>query len=110
MLTGGSGADQFIFQSAADSRAGSRTKDIVTDFGRIDLIHLETIDANVNRRGDQDFRFIGEKAFSKAAGELQVEKGSVIGDVNGDGIADFVISVFSGSNWLAQLTADDFVL
>jgi len=59
---------------------------------------------------DQDFHFIGAKAFHHKAGELHFVKGHghlfVEGDVDGNGRADFRIDVHGASS----LTSHDFVL
>jgi len=95
-LTGGDGADTFLFTSTAESRRGVAS-DHILDFARAegDIIDLGAIDANVNRKGDQSFRFIGGAEFHGKAGELRFEKkGSdivVFGDTDGDGKADLQI-------------------
>ncbi|MET0743207.1 MAG: hypothetical protein ABWY78_07540 [Microvirga sp.] len=98
-LFGGSGADTFVFKSIAQSTIDATGRDVVSDFSRAqgDRIDLSGIDANVLRKGNQAFSFIGQKAFQDRAGELRYEKdGAVLvvqGDVNGDGNADFSIAV-----------------
>jgi Ca2+-binding RTX toxin-like protein len=106
-LTGKGGADRFIFTSLTDA-AGDR----ITDFSHADgdRIDLSRIDANIlSPRLDNDFRFIGTAPFERA-GDLHVVKGFAItlieGDVNGDGLADFSITL-SGNLTLA---AGDFIL
>lgn len=86
--------------------------DIITDFStrQGDVIDLSGIDANTGTRADQDFDLIGAAAFSGTAGELRVwsSKGHtfVAGDVSGDGIADFRLTV-DGTYRLADT---DFLL
>lgn len=98
-LQGGAGADIFRFASVADLGLTGATTDRVLDFtaAQGDRIDLSAIDANVNVAGDQAFSFIGTAAFSGTAGELRVQASGtnqlVFGDVNGDGIADFLIVV-----------------
>jgi Ca2+-binding RTX toxin-like protein len=109
-LFGGTEADTFAFTSVKDSLVGSK-HDVIADFERgVDHIDLAGIDANAKKGGDQKFKFIGTKAFSKKAGELHyVKKGGyalVQGDVNGDGKADFEIKL----DGITKLAADDFVL
>jgi Ca2+-binding RTX toxin-like protein len=74
MLTGGSGRDVFVFNDKETS-SSTTYADYITDFsGRSgDKIDLELVDANTRKSGDQDFSFIGTKAFSKA-GEVRYEK------------------------------------
>lgn len=103
ILRGGSGADRFIFTAgdfSADLRA---SRDMITDFSAAegDVINLFGIDANVNLEGNNRFTFIGAERFSKAAGELRVVQTatatSILGDVNGDGVADFWINLRVGT-------------
>ena len=90
-MAGGAGNDQFVFHN------GDLGSDRITDFapGR-DTIDLSTVDANTRLSGDQHFSFIGTHAFTHTAGELHYEQVSgathIEGDMNGDGVADFVIS------------------
>ncbi|MGF9764717.1 hypothetical protein AAII07_57540 [Microvirga sp. 0TCS3.31] len=73
-FTGGKGRDVFVFD---DRETGSsKTKaDYISDFkGREgDRLDLRAVDANTKKSGDQNFSFIGTKAFSKA-GEVRYEK------------------------------------
>ena len=101
ILTGGAGLDEFRF-------TGVGGNDKITDFvSGSDKIRLTEIDANTGTSGDQAFTFIGNAAFSGAAGQLRTyTQGSdhyVAGDVNGDGAADFTINVGS-----ANVVATDF--
>jgi Ca2+-binding RTX toxin-like protein len=92
-LTGGDGADDFVFANLGDT-------DSIVDFSRAeDIIDLSPLDANSTIDGDQAFTFIGNAEFS-AAGQLKtyVSGGTtfIAGDVDGDGVADFLISVPAG--------------
>jgi Ca2+-binding RTX toxin-like protein len=73
-LTGGAGRDVFVFDDRDTSASKSRA-DYILDFSHRqgDRIDLRAIDANTRRGGDQNFSFIGTKAFSKA-GEVRIEK------------------------------------
>jgi len=108
-LIGGGGADRFVFREVEDS-VFRGDRDVILDFiARRDLIDLEAIDADANTPGDQAFVLVG--AFSGAAGELWVranEAGDVfrvMGDVDGDGQADFEVLVRGD-----EPTEDNFIL
>jgi hypothetical protein len=109
-LTGGTGADRFVYNSAAESAVGA--SDVITDFSRLqaDKISLNAIDANSNASGNQNFAFIGTNAFSGVAGQVRYTQADgrtfVMGDLNGDRAADFIIEL-SG---LVSLAATDFIL
>ena len=96
-LWGGEGADTFIFKSAGETTVKNSGRDTIFDFSiqQKDKIHLSSIDANALKGGNQAFEFIGTRAFSGEAGELQYRKAYsdtyVSGDVNGDKIADFTV-------------------
>ncbi|MDP8918559.1 MAG: cadherin domain-containing protein, partial [Pseudomonadota bacterium] len=74
VLTGGQGRDIFVFD---DKETGSsKTKaDYITDYSgrRGDRLDLKLVDADVKKRGDQKFSFIGTKEFTKA-GQVRYEK------------------------------------
>ena len=95
-LTGGVGADQFIFNDVGESRKGSGY-DFIVDFSHAqnDKVVLSAIDANTKVGGNQAFNFISSTTFSKKAGELRYEKAGghsyILGDIDGDGVADLVI-------------------
>jgi len=109
-LSGGAGADLFVYATVADSGAAGR--DTVTDFSSLegDRVDFHLIDANTGVAGNQAFTFIGQAAFSGTAGELRYAQVStnagIAGDVNGDGLTDFSLSL-TGTH---ALTAGDFVL
>jgi Ca2+-binding RTX toxin-like protein len=109
-MTGGTGADTFVIKSTADSTMGS--PDVITDFHakELDVVDLSGIDANTSAAGDQAFTFVGTAAFTHHAGELRYSVDAagahVMGDVNGDGVADFQV-ILSG---VTTLTSGNFVL
>jgi Ca2+-binding RTX toxin-like protein len=112
-LTGGAGADTFRYDSASDSTLLAR--DEILDFlSGTDKIDLSRIDANSTLAGDQAFTSIGAAAFTgsgaASAGELRMVGvagiWTVEGDTNGDGIADFAITVMSAQ----PLATTDFLL
>lgn len=111
-LFGGAGADSFIFVSADFAAGRAASIKTIEDYSAAqgDKINLVGIDAKVATTADDKFKFIGTGAFTKSAGELRYEvvNGSahVLGDVNGDGVADMQI-VLTG---VRALMASDFVL
>jgi hypothetical protein len=106
VLSGGAGRDVFVFKSHTESGTGSR-KDTITDFQTsMDRIDLRSIDASTNISGNQAFVFIGSSAFSGTSGELRYSAGVLAADRNGDGRADFALTVQSA----AALTAADILL
>ncbi|EWY35777.1 hypothetical protein N825_34340, partial [Skermanella stibiiresistens SB22] len=106
-LDGGSGADAFDFNATSESVVGS-ARDVITDFLRgTDRIDLSTIDADTDGTdGNQAFAFIGLSAFTGVDGQLRFDSGLLQADVNGDGVADFEISVVGTTT----MAASDFVL
>ena len=111
MLTGGTGADRFLYTDVTDSGPAFTTSDWIWDFSRgTDRIDLSAIDANTTVAGNQAFAFIGTAAFT-AAGQLRLTTAngelSVAGDINGDKIADFAITIAGG---VVHLAASDFAL
>ncbi|MDR6292478.1 Ca2+-binding RTX toxin-like protein [Inquilinus ginsengisoli] len=110
-LTGGIGADRFVYAAIGDSPVGAGA-DLITDFShaQVDRIDLAGIDANTTLAGDQAFAFIGAAAFTHHAGELRATVAgavtTVAGDVNGDGVADFSVTLTGA----LTLVAADFVL
>jgi len=105
-LTGGKGADTFVFATAKEANG-----DVITDFSskQGDIIDLSGIDADTTMAGDQAFTLIADTAFSGTAGELRVWQSGgntlVAGDVDGDGSADFKITL----EGLYDLSASDFL-
>jgi serralysin len=91
-LWGDGGVDTFVFRESAGL-------DYIEDFETgVDHINLSGIDANVFGLGDQEFVFIGNTEFSGlVAGELKYDGNSLSGDVNGDAVADFEISLTNHS-------------
>jgi uncharacterized protein YkwD len=96
-LYGGTGKDVFLFTDVSDSKVKSTGRDTIFDFSGTggDKINLSGIDAISKTTKDDDFSFIGTKAFTGHAGELRYEKQAsdtyVYADVNGDKKADFAI-------------------
>jgi Ca2+-binding RTX toxin-like protein len=87
-LTGGGGADTFVFNYAGQSQAFSPVT--ITDIGDDDTIDLSGIDADSTTAGNQAFTQVAH--FNGHAGQLIVFKNGsdtwVQMDTNGDGSAD----------------------
>jgi Ca2+-binding RTX toxin-like protein len=97
VLVGGVGIDKFIFLAVSDSVVGA-SRDVVLDFSvETDLIDLEAIDANTLLANDQAFTYINSLEFSQSAGQLRFDTETHIlsGDTNGDGMADFEVSLLN---------------
>jgi Ca2+-binding RTX toxin-like protein len=92
-LTGGDGADTFVYRSERGAGVPDRP-DVITDLDPSeDRIDLRPIDADIETAPDNAFRFIGVDPFSGRARELRYTDGLLSGDTNGDGRADFAISI-----------------
>jgi len=115
-LFGGGGADTFAFLQAADSRSLLRSNgskalaDRLGDFvSGEDKIDLSALDAVRGTPANDGFTFIGSAAFGGQAGQLRVELSAsgtlVMADMDGDRVADFLVSTSAGS-----LVASDFIL
>jgi Ca2+-binding RTX toxin-like protein len=111
-LTGGTDADTFLFKVVGDSTVAAKGRDTIIDFSsaELDKIDLHYIDANSSKSGNQRFHFIGTDTFDHVAGELRFKQAGgdtfVLGDVNGDGKADFQIRLDAS----VTLAATDFAL
>jgi serralysin len=94
-LYGGPGKDTFVFKTLAESKVAASGRDTIFDFSPSDRIDLSAIDADTKHAGNQEFDFIGTKAFSGQAGELRYVKMAsdtlIYADTNGDKKADFAI-------------------
>ena len=114
-LVGSGGADLFVYAATSDLTASALDHILDFDTGS-ERIDLTRIDANTTAAGDQAFHWIGAAEFTGAgassAGELRAydQNGTwfVEGDVNGDGVADLVISVTTSPP--DPLTQGDFLL
>jgi serralysin len=119
VMTGGPGNDIFIFNLVSDTGKTATTRDIITDFtpGQ-DIIDLSGIDANTAVSGNQAFTLLAKmgSAFTGVRGQLQWlqqdaagtanDRTIIMGDINGDRIADFHIELTG----LITLGLADFTL
>jgi serralysin len=103
-LTGGTGADHFIFYSSTEM-GGLSTPDRITDFSQAegDVIDISTFSGTYAFRGDGGLLSGGGKqiTYHFGGGDTVIE-----GDSNGDGVADFRL-LLTGN---IPLTANDFLL
>ncbi|HET6941068.1 MAG TPA: calcium-binding protein [Sphingomicrobium sp.] len=96
-LRGGGGADTFYFDDGHFGGLTPSTCDRILDFSHTqgDRIEFADVDANSLLADDQAFTFIGSDSFHNVAGELRYQQINgntyVYGDINGDGLADFMI-------------------
>lgn len=124
-FSGGDGArDTFVFNATAEIGLGTTGDQILRfEFG-VDKIDLSAIDANLALNGNQDFHFTNAFGqFDGTAGAILVRELAptsgddfqrnylVSGDMNGDNIADFSLTV-SGPGTINHglLTTADFIL
>jgi len=109
-MDGGAGADRYVFYAGDTGRTRATADNIGFSSADGDLIDLSNMDAKTATSGRDAFNFIGQGAFTRTAGELRIQFSGgywdVTGDTNGDGIADFSITVNAGST---ALTSRDFV-
>ena len=78
-LTGGAGHDTFVFDQLSD------LGNTITDFSLDDVLDFGQLNI--------DLSFVGDAAFSGAAGELRYAGGVLSGDFNGDLVADFSVTL-----------------
>jgi hypothetical protein len=83
ILHGGGGADRFVFASAAELASSRARADVIRDFrSGVDKIDLSLVNL--------DLEFIGNRRFSREAGEIRYSANdrALLVDKNGDGRAD----------------------
>ena len=118
-MTGGANNDTFIFAAVSEMGVTATTRDVITDFTRgQDVFNFAAIDANPSVAGDQAFSFLVAQgaAFTGARGQIRWvqenpagavnDKTIVMGDLNGDRVADFHVELTG----LINLGASDFAL
>ncbi|MBO9557897.1 MAG: M10 family metallopeptidase C-terminal domain-containing protein [Caulobacter sp.] len=96
-MIGGAGADTFVYNAPTDSSPFAQ--DLIFDFSQAegDKLSLTGIDANTSTGANDAFTVVS--SFSNVAGQLVIAAPDasgyyhVSGDVNGDGVADFVIAL-----------------
>jgi Ca2+-binding RTX toxin-like protein len=107
VLTGGGGADTFVFRAGDFEGGVTKNSALITDFSRTqgDKLDLRGLDANTATAGDDAFKLIGGDAFHKVAGELRYELSGntviLLGDTNGDGLADIRIVLTGGAGTIS---------
>ncbi len=119
VLTGGKGSDFFQFDNVADIGIAKGSRDIIKDWNAAaDYIDLRKIDAKTGATANDKFHFVATAGshFSGDRGELRwvkenhagtsADKTLVMGDVDGDKHADFVIQI----KGLHTMHAVDFLL
>jgi Ca2+-binding RTX toxin-like protein len=104
-ITGGAGADTFVYNRFSTGFDGDRITDLETS-DRIDL-------RNIAFSGTPT-TFIGNAAFSGVAGQYRYEKSGsqtlLQADTNGDGIADKTLTITNGAFFLAETTPGSNIL
>lgn len=103
LLEGGNGVDTFVFRKVSNSRWGNEPDRIIDfSFSENDKIDLSRIDANTGTSYDDDFQWIGRKAFSGMSGELRftatMDGLKILADLDGDKRADFVVLIDNSQN------------
>jgi VCBS repeat-containing protein len=109
-MLGGVGADTFVYAATSDS--ATFASDLIFDFSNAegDKLDLTGIDANTGTGANDAFSVVS--SFSSVAGQLVIAAPDssgyyhVSGDVNGDGLADFVIAL----KVTGTLTSSDILL
>jgi Ca2+-binding RTX toxin-like protein len=95
IIDGGAGADQFVFSTVSNLGIGSG-RDVILGFATGDSINLSALHLS----------FIGGNAFGHVARQLRSVSGFVVGDLDGNGVADFSIEIVGG----IALGSGDFIL
>jgi hypothetical protein len=89
---------------AGESVRGARRDVVYFQRADGDKIDLGSIDAVMDKAGNQVFKYIGAASFSGTDGQLRFAGGVLQGDINGDRVADIEIKV------VGALTAADIIL
>ena len=118
IMTGGTGADTFVFKKTSESKASASRADIIEDFkDGVDKINLKAIDASTELSGNNKFTFDDTKSFGESKkGDIyykQFDKSGKKNDytmiyIDTDDDRDAEMSIrLTG---LYDLSADDFIL
>jgi len=104
-MTGGLGADKFIYTALADSPASGM--DVITDFSHADndTVDLHLVDVDPVKKGTQHFTFIGTAAFSaNATGQLRWDAAThtLQGSTNADSAVEFAIQLTGVTTFVAH--------
>jgi Ca2+-binding RTX toxin-like protein len=108
-LSGGAGADKFVYLSVADSATGAA--DRIRDFsrGEHDKLDLAAIDAKAAAGGNQAFSFIGQADFSHAGQvRFEVVNGHTVVQASTDGDTQAEFEIAFDNN--VRLQTGDFIL
>ncbi len=96
VMYGGLGADTFVFRATTDALPGQNLTSI-GDFSHADGDKIDL--SGITILGGQPLHFIATSVFSDTAGEVRQTtingNEAIEGDVNGDGVADFQIGIFT---------------
>ncbi len=108
--TGGAGRDLYDFNAAADSKAGTSTRDVITDFAHLtDKIDVMGLDADTTVAGNQAFHWVGNAALTGPGeiGYVTTGGNTIIRASNdGDAASEFEIQLTG----IKTLGAVDFYL
>ena len=111
-MTGGSGADVFRLDLVGDTGTSGGTMDQITDFNHADADRIDFSGLAATKGGAHILLSFeaGMESFGGTAGELIAVKNGdgylLEADIDGDGVADFAISVATAT----KLIASDFLL
>lgn len=98
LIIGGLGADEMSGDDGADTFQFDDLEmgDLITDFdgSEGDMIDLSGFADDIG----SDLTFIADAAFSGAAGEVRYEGGVLSMDANGDGAADFMVTLSNNAD------------
>ena len=92
VLIGGLGNDTLIGGEGADELSGGAGADLFVIEGNDIITDFTSGEDSIDLSG-YDFTYVAEGAFSGTAGELRYEDGMLMGDIDGDGMADLLIDV-----------------